>query len=635
MRTPLLKRETTIAKNRTSTAAILDQLTLPAAILVGGLLTHANRALKSMLSKTQLDSLPVHQHMQQIVRQALLVRDTLTVTIALGTKNFRCIITPVKDQEETVIVFFEDKSLEAQSEKNNALLYRLSLLFATTKLSPNEKLQVTVDHIIFELPVYNCSIFLFNKMDEKLHSVAWGTDNIETSISGKSTFALGEGIAGMVAAELKPMVIPDVSSDKRFVRKTTASRGLALLCVPMISNNQLFGVICANRKKETTFTDYDVQLFTTIASRLSSLLEAEQTRAEILEQRNKMEAIIEHSVDGILMTDGADRIQIWNPALERLTGIEAHETIGRPMSAIDSLAPLTGKTKREEVTETKIQNRKTGKIIWLGIARSPIRSGKSIAGYVAIIRNISRRKELETARNEFVSTASHELRSPITAIVGYLSMLRRGDAGKIVSSQQLFFVDKAYYNAKRMVDLVEDLLTATRVESGQLRYQIESLNLASVIESVLSDCRFRSTEKKLTITSNQANNALVFADRNGIHQVITNLINNAIQYTPAKGKITISFKQASKEGRPMLVTAVRDTGVGINTAHQHRVFEKFARADNPLSISSGGAGLGLYITRSIISHLGGKIWFENNKVRGTTFYFSLPMAPTPGRERKV
>lgn len=408
-----------------------------------------------------------------------------------------------------------------------------------------------------------------------------------------------------------------------------------LLVIPVDGQERCIGVLVVIDKSDNaSFTKDDINLLGVAINRLAVKVENIWLLAEVEESRKRLEAIIDQSVDGILVTDPDQRIEIWNKALERLTGVSEKEACGQLATELRSTFGDYQEFRHDDILEIRYIHKMTGKVMWLGVAWSSIYSGDTITGHVAILRDISRQKELEAAKNEFVATASHELRSPLTAIVGYLSMLKRGDAGQIINSQQAFFVDKAYQNAKRMVSLVEDILMTTRMDAGQIRYRKERLDIVPVIESVLSDIRFKAEEKQISTSFDKDGVSSVYADQDGVHQVLTNLINNAVKYTPSGGRIRVHFEKATEEGSPVLVTAITDTGVGIETNDYTKIFEKFGRVDNPLSVAAGGTGLGLYITKTIVEDLGGKIWVKSTKGEGSTFYFSLPVAEKPGRERK-
>jgi PAS domain S-box-containing protein len=439
-------------------------------------------------------------------------------------------------------------------------------------------------------------------------------------------------LAKAVAAKLKKKVDWVCENNQPIGLKVKPSKDaqpVHVLIVPVCGHQNvcLGTLIVIDKENHSYFSREDTNLLAIVATQIATKLDNAWLLNKIEEERNKFANIIDQSVDGIFVTDSEGRIEIWNRAAERLTGLTEAEVMGKSSQEIgDVVERLETVQIDDHINEIKIVNKQTDRQIWLGTAYAPISYNKQTTGYVCIIRDISRQKELERSKNDFVSTASHELRSPITAIVGYLSMLQRGDAGVITNRQQAFFVDKAYANAKRMVMLIEDILMTTRVENGQIRYSMESVHLADLIDTILADVRFKAEEKQIQISYDKKNETKVYTDKDAIIQVITNIVTNAIKYTPNKGHVHINFKQDKIDNQPVLITMIKDDGVGIDPADQEKVFEKFSRIDNPLSVSAGGTGLGLYITKTIIEELGGKIWIESEKGKGSTFYISLPVA---------
>lgn len=233
------------------------------------------------------------------------------------------------------------------------------------------------------------------------------------------------------------------------------------------------------------------------------------------------------------------------------------------------------------------------------------------------IENLLRQREAE-----FVSVFSHELRTPLTSIKGYTDMLLSGMAGEVNETQKKFLrVIRA--NAERLSNLVSDLSDIARLEAGRVRLNFQPLNLGEIVsEAVLSveeNIRERGLEISLYIPKDLPP---VLADRERISQALRHLLNNAWQYTPAGGKISLSIQKSGGE----LVVSISDTGIGISPEDQARLFTRFFRADHPLVRERSGAGLGLSLVKSILELHGGRIWVESAPNSGSTFSFSLPLA---------
>lgn len=229
--------------------------------------------------------------------------------------------------------------------------------------------------------------------------------------------------------------------------------------------------------------------------------------------------------------------------------------------------------------------------------------------------------DLDKLKDEFVSLASHELRTPMAAIKGSLSTILEGYAGNI-SQDAREFLTAAYNENDRLIRLVNNLLNTSRIESGKINFSIERVDLTTLITEVVQNLQIAAREKNLYLTYEPPGfMPHVMADMDKIKEVIINLIGNAIKFTAAGG---IKISSTIEEG--FIVTSVADTGTGIHSEHFELLFKKFSQLKTDYTKTIGGTGLGLYISKKIIEGLGGKIWLESEVGKGTTFFFSLPIA---------
>ncbi|MCK4859494.1 MAG: GAF domain-containing protein [Candidatus Omnitrophica bacterium] len=234
-----------------------------------------------------------------------------------------------------------------------------------------------------------------------------------------------------------------------------------------------------------------------------------------------------------------------------------------------------------------------------------------------------RLEDLSNAKSEFVSIVSHELRSPLTSIAGFVNLILDGETGKINATQK-DFLNVINENSQRLITLIEDLLNLSKIETGALKeIKKESLELSKLIKEVSFSCQAQIEKKKLKIEINLPQEPLpkVEGETNQIIQVLTNLLSKAIKYTPKGGHIFIEVTRIPG----YLQTVVRDTGIGISEDNLPHMFEKFYRTDNPKVRELSGTGLGLTITKSIIEKHGGKIWVESELEKGSKFCFTLPV----------
>ncbi|HBD05440.1 TPA: hypothetical protein DCZ32_03200, partial [Candidatus Uhrbacteria bacterium] len=230
-------------------------------------------------------------------------------------------------------------------------------------------------------------------------------------------------------------------------------------------------------------------------------------------------------------------------------------------------------------------------------------------------------RTLDVAKDEFVSIASHQLRTPLTALKGYAGMLLDGDAGPINDKQHEYLLEIKNSN-DRMIGLITALLNVSRVDLGVFIVEPERLNLKKVAEDALKDLGVKIVGKQLQIETNFRDDVpLINADLNIVRMIFQNLLSNAVKYTPEKGRINVNLK---KDGSNILIS-VADSGYGIPSNVQSKIFTKMFRADNARVKDPDGTGLGLYIIKSTLEKTGGKIWFESIENKGSTFYVTIPL----------
>jgi len=234
-------------------------------------------------------------------------------------------------------------------------------------------------------------------------------------------------------------------------------------------------------------------------------------------------------------------------------------------------------------------------------------------------------KRLDETKSEFISIASHQLRTPLTAIKGYGSMLLDGDFGNIESAKQRDAIQKMFISGNRLISLVENLLNISRIESGRIKFSFEPKQLTDLVREVYENLKKNAEDKKLYLRFIEPKQPLplVIMDDEKIRQVAINFIDNAIKYTK-DGGVTVSFGQ--KNG--MVECCVQDTGMGVEPEEQARLFKKFSRGKDANLVNTEGTGLGLYVANIMIEAHKGKIWIESEGVegRGSKFCFALPLA---------
>lgn len=370
---------------------------------------------------------------------------------------------------------------------------------------------------------------------------------------------------------------------------------------------------------------------------LESALKSVYIERDIVrEQKNKLEAILNSIGDAVFAVDKEEKIFIFNSAAEKITGFKVKEVKGRNyknyLRFSDEITKkeknafideaLKGKQVLEDnhtVLEVKDKNP-----INIDETTASIRNSKGeIIGCIVVFKDVTNRREVERMRSDFISIASHQLRTPLSGIKWFLEILLSGDMGKM-KAKQLTAVKEIYENNQNMIDIVNKMLNMSRIENNRLLINPEKINLSEILNKIVSDLKPITKKKgqKLELYELKDGNVEIFSDKVLLENILNNLITNASKYTPDGGMIKVSVK---KQDKCNLLFKVKDNGIGIPKKEQYKIFNKFFRAGNAISYEANGTGIGLYIAKSILKVIGGDIWFESKENKGTAFSFTIPI----------
>lgn len=362
-------------------------------------------------------------------------------------------------------------------------------------------------------------------------------------------------------------------------------------------------------------------------------------------ERQRDETLMESMSDGLIAIDDHGQIVLVNSrAVDVLSLAERSELKNKPIDAVlhltdaqdKPLAP-TYQPAREAFETTKpisatfTHHRPDGKKTLVNIGMSPVVVNGKGEGVVMVIRDVTREREIDRMKTEFISLASHQLRTPLSAIKWFSEMLISGDAGEL-TKEQLEFAQNVADSTERMIELVNSLLNISRIESGRIIVDPKPTDLNELVTGIVNDLTAKTKEREQTLVVS-VNKELpkVNLDPRLIGQVFLNLLTNAIKYTPKGGEISVFVSRKGDQ----LISQVTDNGYGIPKEQQQKVFQKFFRADNIAKVETDGTGLGLYLIKAIVESSGGKIWFESAEGKGTTFWFTLPMSGMKARKGEV
>jgi PAS domain S-box-containing protein len=367
----------------------------------------------------------------------------------------------------------------------------------------------------------------------------------------------------------------------------------------------------------------------------------ETLSGQLSTEQLKADAIMSSIGEGVMVIDSLRRIQLFNKAAQELTGwdeassqniaynlvMQLKTSDDQPINDFNDPFVEAWKKEGEVVKDTLAMTTRGGRKILLNLSISPIFDvHKKPSGAIALFRDISEEKEVDRQKDEFVSTASHEMRTPVAAIEGYISLAMNPNVATIDDRAMKYLV-KAHDTIGHLGELFRDLLSVTKAEEGQLGGHIEAVDLGKLLQSTVDDMQFTIKKKQLTLVyqiGNQNGKVIsplfyVAANPERLREVVMNLIDNAGKFT-SEGGIKVILDGNDKE----TTVIVSDSGVGIAPEDISHLFQKFYRIDNSATRTIGGTGLGLYLCRRLIEAFNGRIWVESKAGQGSTFKFSLP-----------
>jgi len=416
--------------------------------------------------------------------------------------------------------------------------------------------------------------------------------------------------------------------------------------VPLIARDRIIGAMTfSSVQTYRQYTEADLRFAGELARRIALALDNihlyQQAQAEIRERKKVEEALRESeahkgavfdtALDSIITMDHTGRIVEFNPAAERTFGYRRDEVVGQNMAELIIPPSLHERHKRGlahylATGEGAVMDRRIEIVamrqdgsefpIELAVTRVP-KEGFPL--FTGTIRDITERKELEQRKDEFISMASHELKTPVTSLKGFTHLLQRRLA-KQGDGQALHFLDRMEAQLNKLTKLISDLLDVTKMQTGKLEFREERFSLDELVRETLEN--LQGTTETHRFRLEEVRNAQVFGDKDRLGQVLINLLTNAIKYSPQADAIIVRVS-TDEHGA---IVCVQDFGIGIAETHQEKIFERFYQVNDATEKTFSGLGIGLYISNEIVRRHHGRLWVKSAKGAGATFYVSLPLA---------
>jgi PAS domain S-box-containing protein len=428
----------------------------------------------------------------------------------------------------------------------------------------------------------------------------------------------------------EPQFIPDVQAeaesmahDAEHARAIHELGNESGIVVPLTAQGRTFGAITFGTvPPQPRFTESDFELAIELGRRASVALDNALLHREVEARAHAAEGL-EFVDDGVFLVDGDGIVRLWNPAAAKTFRVKPAKAIGRHVdeliadwetvcARINAAAEPTAGTQRPETLPVDVK----GSERWLSISavRFP-------GGTVYAFRDMTEERAVEQLKSDFVSTISHELRTPLAAIYGAALTLQRKDI-LLEESQRTDLLDVISGESDRLARIVNDILWASRLDSGHMGVAIVSCDAAKLANTVVGAVRTHAPGHVELVLDTADGLPPVAADPDKLRQVLTNLVDNAVKYSPDGGSVRVDLTQSGN----CIRFRIEDQGLGIPPAEQARIFEKFFRLDPNLTRGVGGTGLGLYICRELVHRMHGRIWVASDGRRGSTFTVELPVA---------
>jgi len=581
------------------------------------------------------------------------ILSTLANQAAVALQNGRLFAETrrlAEEMEQRVV----ERTAELSAEQRNTETLLRILTEASSTLDLDRALNRTLALLNEAIGAEQASILLVDEKDNTIHYRAgFGyLTPVMTEGSRPTMLKSGEGLAGWVIKNRESVCIDDVRKDERWKKQPlTAASHRSVVAAPLMMADEAIGAIMAFHRESAFFTAEHVSLVQAIGSQVAvainnaKLYELIRDQAERLGamfrneqvEASRQQAILEAVADGVLVTDGENRITFINSSAERILVLKIANVVEQPLENFTGLFGGAAQTWIQTIrmwsdnpathqpgeTYAEQLNLDNGGVVLVHLA--PVIWKNEFMGTVSIFRDITHEVEVDRLKSEFVATVSHELRTPMTSIKGYVDILLMGAAGAL-NENQTHFLEIVHNNTDRLSVLVNDLLDVSRIEAGRVSLSLEQIDLRKVVTDVTADILRRTQEEgkpmELSVDA-PANLPCINGDLERIRQIISNVVDNAYHYTPAHGRIHIRMK--SVDG--MVQVDVKDSGIGINPADAERVFERFYRGEDPLVLATPGTGLGLAITRQLVIMHKGTIWLESTGIagEGSTFSITLPV----------
>ena len=544
----------------------------------------------------------------------------------------------------------KDVAIKALEQANRRLEDRIKELEAGATGPPDlseleETLKRLVARIKMILQAEKCVFMLYDQETGELQAAKPAIGLTDEQVRLFRVPAT-QGISGEVFREQKPVILYDAVNDPRTLKDSVALLGVNNgVCVPLVIekrdedtnkviDRRVIGVMHVfNKLYGSVFIQEDVNLLTRLSANAASVIANAQIYREVIKEKEELEHVIESVYAGLIMVHRNGRVMQVNASARAMLGLDQTERISGTYTevieneAVQSLLSRSidgGEEIAEEISLPDLHSEEEGAERIYQVQTANVKGeDQSNIGVVAIFNDITEIRSIERMKTAFVSTVSHELRTPLTSIKGFISTLLQDTEGFYDKDTVHEFYTIIDQECDRLTRLISDLLNVSRIEAGRaLDLNPTPVAIPDIVGKVVA-AQKSYTSKHEFVVDLDPDIPTIVADADKFDQILTNLTNNAVKYSPEGGTITVSGRM--NDG--LVRMCVADQGMGIPKEHLDKVFDRFHRIDNRDTRKAGGTGIGLYLVKHLVEAHGGRIWVESEVGKGSQFIFEVPKCP--------
>jgi two-component system phosphate regulon sensor histidine kinase PhoR len=491
-----------------------------------------------------------------------------------------------------------------------------------TELDP----AAVLDEIVAQAPTLlgaDAAVVRLLEDDELVVSAARGDldDDLIDSRSPATGWAAGDAIQTRA-----PVAIADVQAEGPAAADPALAAGYrSFLAVPLAGSEEgPQGVLSVYARRPRTWRPEEIEALTALAGNASAALASAELYQRVALEKERSVAILANIADGIVAVDREGRVVLWNAAAERITGVRAEDAVGRTTLHVLQRTLESDETGAEATGDRLLSIRRDDDEVWLSLTEAIMRDpAGAVAGRIFAFRDISAERVVEQMKSDFVTTVSHELRTPLTSIYGFAETLLRQDV-LFGEKERRTFLGYIASESERLTRIVDQLLNVARLDTGDLQVNLAPTDVRAVVSEVVHVAEQAPNANGHRFVVDLPDQPIdAEADSDKLRQILANLIDNAVKFSPAGGTVTV----AARADDQVVEVRVVDEGIGIPEEEQRRIFTKFYRGEAmSRDPSSTGTGLGLFIAHGLVAAMGGRMWVDSREGAGSSFAFELPLA---------